>query len=448
MMFWALSILFSMYTSSILLRKSYLRETSIGWLLAIWALPYFGSIIFLTMVVRRKAPNKEHDQEKLCCHKTLPYSQRIIEKMGIDSGFLPYDNLEDAIILRDDEFFPELLKQIDQAEKSIWICTFILKGDAKESMMTHLYDAHDRGVEIHLLVDRMGSGLLFNLASRREYQSMPFNTMIFRESLWSSLVYVEKRLHSKIAVFDSETVITGSHNIRDEIKLDAKGFARNLSLLITGSVVSQFEAVFNELVRQATGHTLVGELKLQKDKDAPIECSARVTHSNPLAQSFKYNDYLNGLFFSATKRMYVWMPYLIPSGTLRASIINAHRTGVDVKVLIPVRTDSRLVDNAHQLVLNELTDHGVPCSVSIGAFDHSKIIVIDDICVVGSTNLDHRSLYRNYEANIEINNRAFSNGLSDIFLDEFHASKKVECTHPTVKRNIINQITSLIATLY
>ena len=68
--------------------------------------------------------------------------------------------------------------------------------------------------------------------------------------------------------------------------------------------------------------------------------------------------------------------------------------------------------------------------------------------MVGSTNLDHRSLYRNYEANIEINNKGFANKMSDAFLKEFKEAKKIECTHPTKKRTIINQLTSLVASLY
>ncbi|MCJ8313084.1 MAG: phosphatidylserine/phosphatidylglycerophosphate/cardiolipin synthase family protein [Saccharospirillaceae bacterium] len=451
MIFWLLTLCLSVFTSFILLKKPYLRETSIGWLLAIWAVPYIGSIVFLTMVIRRKDKTRQHSahiKEHYAHNDYLTKPQNIIERVGVNNGFLAYANLEESVILRDDEFLTQLIEQVEQAEKSIWICTYILSGDAKEVLLTRLYEAYERGVEIYLLVDRIGSGFLFGSKSRKEYLNFPFKTAIFRQSLLQSLLYVEKRLHSKIAIIDRQTALIGSHNIRDEIKHDAKGFARNLSLLFTGSVVAQLELVFADLYQCATNETILIDNKKSKNSIEQIHCASRIIYSDPLALNYQYCDYLNCLFYSAQQRLYIWMPYMIPSDILRTSIINAHKTGVDVKVLIPIKSDSMLVDNAHQLVLNELTDHGVPCAASTGAFDHSKIFIVDNLTMLGSTNLDHRSLYRNYEANIEINTKGFADTMSRIFLQEFNSAIKIECTHPTTKRMVINQITSLIASLY
>ncbi|BCE00033.1 phospholipase D-like domain-containing protein [Marinicellulosiphila megalodicopiae] len=458
MIFWIFSISLSLVTSSFLLKKTYLKETSIGWLLAIWAVPFAGSIIYLTMVIRRKSERHQHNEaphDHVHKNETLVESAQILESIGITNGFLAYDKLEEHTVLRDDEFIPALLKQVEQAKHSILICTYILSGDAKEALITRLYEANERGVEIYLLVDRIGSGLLLSSKNRKEYLGLPFKTVIFRESLLHSLLYIEKRLHSKLAIFDETTGIIGSHNIRDETISTSKKFARNISVLVKGNVVEQMKYAFIDLYEDATGERF--EIQNESDEHHGHEenevfgknaCPARITFSDPIAQDFQYNDYLNSLFFSAQKRMYIWMPYMIPSDILRTSIINAHKTGVDVKVLIPEISDSKLVDNAHQLILNELTDNHVPCAVSTGEFDHTKIIIIDDVAVIGSTNLDLRSLFRNYEANIEVNDEKFSDEISELFLETYNQAKLVECTTPKTGRTIINQLTSLIASLY
>lgn len=473
-----------------LLASPYLRITSLGWFIGIWWIPIFGSLFFLLTIVRKQARED-------CCNFHLLKKEHqhhedgledSINCLGIDHGYLPYFRLGEYQLFRDDAFIPALYESIESANRRIWMTTYIFSGKVSEELLVRLSKAHERGVQIRLLVDRIGSGLLFPSKSTNETLSaLPFNISIFRESFFKSILFVEKRLHSKIVVIDDNLAFIGAHNLRDEVLSQNEGFAKNTSLRFSGSVVQQLEAVFADLWLINTGETLtetavqaediytVGTHEAQtvheshdtheenekyeehdvkphkahnditpSSEDVP----ARIIYSDPISRSHTYDRYLTVLLMAAKKRIYVWMPYMIPTQTMRDTLIGKRKMGVDVKVLMPGKSDSMLVDNSHKLVLRELFHSGITCAESTGDFDHSKILIIDDLVVLGSTNLDFRSLYRNYEANIEVNDEHFSQTIVTEFEAEFDNARPVLDIKTPWLKTVFYQFTSLIAALY
>ena len=192
------------------------------------------------------------------------------------------------------------------------------------------------------------------------------------------------------------------------------------------------------------GILVTGKIAAQNEKNA----FARINFSEPMVGSLQYNRYFTSLFFAARERILIWMPYIIPTQSMRSALIAACKVGLEVKVLMPAKTDSLLVDNSHQLVLRELTDNGVECAVSAEPFDHSKIIIIDDVAIIGSTNLDYRSLFRNYECNIEVCNREFCDSVVSLFENKYRDAKLIKQFNISKTRNMFNQLSSLIAGLY
>ncbi len=454
----ALYATLSFISTVALLSSPYLRITSLGWFIAVWALPYAGALFFILTVVRAKKSSQNH----AICHLLDEHRGDVchhgkIEKLGMSYDFLPYFHMKNAEVLKGDAFVDSVYQSIESAEKRIWITTYILSGEVKEKVLTRLAAAHERGVDVKLLVDRIGSGLLFKSRETPLGSHLPFDVSVFHESRARSLVFMEKRLHSKIVLADDQAYI-GAHNLRDEVIASHDESVHNVSLKFSGSVVNQLEAVFVDLWEINTGE----ELSVSEERDACNEthshdgkslaesdgAPSRIIFSDPIEREHNYNAYLGDLFFAATKRIYIWMPYIVPSHAMRRSIIAASKLGLDVRVLFPKVSDSPLVDNAHALVLKEFCDHGVSCALSTGDFDHSKILVIDDVVVLGSTNLDYRSLYRNYEANIEVNDPEFSETISGMFHQVFDVSEKASKWNVGRVSHIKNQLTSLIAALY
>ncbi|MFL0805235.1 MAG: phosphatidylserine/phosphatidylglycerophosphate/cardiolipin synthase family protein [Agarilytica sp.] len=454
----ALYAALSLVSSLALLSSPYLRITSLGWFIAVWALPYVGALFFILTVVRAKKSAHNH----AICHMLDEHRGDVcqhgkVEKLGMSYEFLPYFHMNSAEILKDDAFVTSVCEAIDQATERVWITTYIFSGQVKEKVMAKLTDAHGRGVDVKLLIDRIGCGLFLASRDNPLGESVPFDVSVFHESRARSFMFMEKRLHSKIVLADDDAFI-GAHNLRDEVIASHDDSVHNVSLKFSGSVVGQLEAVFVDLWKLNTGTELAASSEIHAHEEAqcheddrPTEhegAPARIIFSDPIEREHNYNAYLGDLFFAATKRVYIWMPYIVPSHAMRRSIIAASKLGLDVRVLFPKVSDSPLVDNAHALVLKEFCDNGVSCALSTGDFDHSKILIIDDVVVLGSTNLDYRSLYRNYEANIEVNDADFSESIAEMFYQVFDASEKASDCDVGRVVHIKNQLTSLIAALY
>ena len=465
-------LLFSLTATWLLLSAPYLRITSLGWFIAIWSLPYAGALFFFLTVVRHRVTGHTEHYHELAQYAApiedgdnhvMSNVQRI-NNLGKNHGFLPYFlmTLDKTEILIDQQFIDALYKTIDQAQKRIWITTYIFSGAVKTTLIEKLIAAHARGVDVKLLVDRIGSGLVIPFsANKKTFDRLPFDTKVFHQKLRYSLLFIEKRLHSKIVIVDDAAFI-GSHNLRDEVLPSHQAFASNVSLYFTGSVVKQLEAVFADLWLTVSGEEVstnntAAELQNKAAIDADKILSAakqqknafaRISFSEPMVGSLQYNRYFTSLFFAARKRILIWMPYVIPTQSMRSALIAASKVGLEVKVLMPAKTDSLLVDNAHQLVLRELADSGVECAVSPKPFDHSKIIIIDDVAIIGSTNLDHRSLFRNYECNIEVCDQGFCDSVVSLFEDKYREAEPVKQLTVCGTRNRFNQLSSLIASLY
>ena len=463
-MFWlaVISITLSIISTLFLLASPYLRITSLGWFIGIWWIPIFGSLFFLLTVIRNQARAEEshfHELKDAHRHREACLNDQM-NCIALDHGFLPYFYLQEYQTCRDDEFIQELLNEIEKAEKRIWLATYIFSGEVSEQVLSRLREAHERGVQVRLLVDRVGSGLIFPTKAIKQFlASYPFQFSIFRESFFKSLIFVEKRLHSKIVIVDDDLAFIGAHNIRDEVKKGHEHFARNISLKFRGPVVQQLEAVFADLWLQNTKESLVTS-DVQDSDIFPTEAfgkepstgspgiPARIIFSDPISRTHAYDRYLTILLMSATTRIYIWMPYIIPTQTMRDILMAKSKMGVDVKVLVPHKSDSPLVDNTHQLVLRELLDNDVLCAQSTDHFDHSKILIVDDLVVLGSTNLDYRSLYRNFEANIEVQDHLFAENFAALFNKEFSQALPASTAKPGLVKTIVNQFTSLIAALY
>ncbi|VUD41845.1 putative cardiolipin synthase YwiE [Thalassocella blandensis] len=488
-MFWLaiISIVLSIISTLFLLASPYLRITSLGWFIGIWWIPILGALFFLLTVIRNQARGEDRHFDKLkAAHEHKPECQNhLMNCIARDHGFLPYFYLHDYELYRDDAFIPELINCIDNATTRVWITTYIFSGQVSEELLRSLTKAHERGVQVCLLIDRVGSGILTpSKAIQQKLAVYPFNFSIFRQSLLKSILFVEKRLHSKIVIIDEDMAFIGAHNLRDEVLSPNKNFARNTTLKFHGPVVQQLEAVFADLWLKNTEQELPVtqvsdgdifplvssqpsppqpsplpsqtsshlDLDDHSHEDQPQKTAsgipARIIFSDPVSRTHAYDQYLTTLLMAAKQRIYIWMPYMIPTQTMRDTLMAKCKLGLDIKVLVPGKSDSVLVDNTHQLVIRELNDCGVACAQSKGAFDHSKVLIIDDVVILGSTNLDYRSLYRNYEANIEVNDQEFCERIVREFDVEFANSVSVEKMKTGLMKTMLNQFTSLIAALY
>jgi cardiolipin synthase len=145
----------------------------------------------------------------------------------------------------------------------------------------------------------------------------------------------------------------------------------------------------------------------------------QVVTSSPVSP---YAEILQGflrLIFAARQYIYIETPYFLPNESMLLALKTAAASGIDVRILVPLRNDSWFLEWASHSYLREMHEAGATVSLYSSGFLHSKVIVSDDsICSCGSTNVDFRSFENNFEANVFIYDKEVSRRLRDIFLDD------------------------------
>jgi len=290
-----------------------------------------------------------------------------------------------------------LLSRIDGARESVHLMTFILADDPVGREIIERLAARARaGVKVRVLVDALGS-LRVRWARLRRLREAGAEVGVFMPMLplhrrWSANL----RNHRKIAIFDGTLAVTGGMNLAQEYMGPLPGRARWIDTCaeITGPAVADLANVFVRDWNFATGETLAAPPPPPPGGATTLQ----IAPNGPDVSGDPFYDVLTSAIYNARRRIWIVTPYFVPDeGLLRALSLQA-RVGVDVRVVLPRRSNHRIADFARNRLLRELVEGGVRVFMHPRAMLHAKHIVIDDgVAISGSVNMDARSLYLNYE---------------------------------------------------
>ncbi|HEY6105284.1 MAG TPA: cardiolipin synthase, partial [Anaeromyxobacteraceae bacterium] len=260
------------------------------------------------------------------------------------------------------------------------------------------------GVKVRLLVDAVGSSRLgrrfLEPLRRAGGQVARFNRPLLGRALRGLANF---RTHRKIVVVDGCVGFTGGINVTDDHSRAARGEAawRDTHLRLEGAAVHGLQATFLENWAFATKGrgALAGEAFQACFPGADRGGHwVQVVASGPDKEAYA----IEALYFAAIagsrERLWITTPYFVPSEALAAALASAALRGVDVRLLLPVRTDSFVVDAAGRTYHDALADAGVKIHLYGPPMVHAKTMVVDrDLAIVGTANLDNRSLRLNFE---------------------------------------------------
>ncbi|WP_438823129.1 cardiolipin synthase [Peribacillus butanolivorans] len=302
--------------------------------------------------------------------------------------------------------FDDFMKEIKLAQDSIHILFYIVKNDKfSKEFLKLLQTKAEAGVEVRLLVDRIGSKNI----SRESIQELKKSGVHFSFSFKPKLPFlfysIQKRNHRKITVIDGRIGYLGGFNIGKEYINQGEKLNpwRDYHVKITGEGVKDLQEVFlsdwvhdtNEDYRGTPAYfpTLVPGTQAHQ---------VIVTNGSHLEQT------LTHLIQQAEKKIIIGTPYFIPSQTLFQELRSALARKVSVTVIVPEMSDHALVKEASFPYFRVLLKEGAAILQFQRGFYHSKVILIDDIiCDVGTANFDKRSLFLNSEINCLIFDRTF-----------------------------------------
>ena len=295
-----------------------------------------------------------------------------------------------------------LRAQIRGARRRISIATYILSDDAVgRELIRLLTERAKAGVEVRLLVDAIGSfGAPLRLCRplrRAGGQVARFNPALPTTGKGSA----NWRNHRKIAVFDGRAAIIGGQNLGLRYMGESPSHRRfrDCSFLIEGPTAAALECVFIADWCQATDEPPTKFATLLRER-SPAVGTARVevVASGPDCEQDPLWEAYVKLFSECRQSITVVTPYFIPDQTLFTLLATAARAGRHVRIMVPRRSDHRLLDFARRWYLRNLREAGVEILFFKPDVLHAKLVVVDDEhLVIGSANLDMRSLFLNYE---------------------------------------------------
>jgi cardiolipin synthase A/B len=383
------------------------------WVLVIWVLPALGAMAYALLGVNRVQRRAMRMRGGMVRHRAdgqFPASEpgthftplaRLVSQV-VERPVLPGNAIEPLV--DGAHAFAAMIEAIDGARVSIAMASYIFDGDGiGAEFVRALGAAAARGVEVRVLIDDVDARFSSSSAVK-PLRRAGVNVAVFNPPLVPARLHaMNLRNHRKILVVDGAIAFTGGLNVdcrysRPEAPEQA---FRDLHFRLLGPVVAQLQEVFVDDWQFTTEEALRGP-KWFPPLAARGGCLARAIEAGPDEAFERVRWAILGGLSAAQRSIRVLTPYFIPDQTLISALDAAALRGVEVDIVIPERSDLPHVHWAMFGQLWQVLDHGCRVWTRPGAFDHSKLLVVDGAwTLLGSSNWDARSLRLNFEVNVE-----------------------------------------------
>lgn len=434
---------------------------TLSWLISLAALPYAGFLVYYVFgpqkITRHRARRKRH-------HVALPrpeHGATISETAELRSlaqattGIAPTTARDVRLLIDGGAKYAALLEDIAGARHHVNVEYYIYEPDRSGTALRDaLVERARAGVQVRLLLDAMGS----KKASRRFFAPLldaggelawfhPSRPWLLWKRPWLNL-----RTHRKIVVIDGRIAYTGGINITDEederLRSDAY---RDLHLRIEGDAVRALQVVFVEDWAYATERRdFVGDIArgMPDAQAGPID--TQVLTSGPDTPWEAIHRLHVGAIHAASQRIWLVTPYFVPGEAAMMALTSAALAGLDVRLLVPKMSDSKLVTYCVRSYYDELMAAGVKIYEYGPRMLHTKALLVDDqTVIVGSANFDHRSFRLNFEVSVLFHDAAIAAQLARLIESEFAHAPRVrdERDRPLLRARLPEALARLMSPL-
>jgi len=393
--------------------------STLAWILFIVMAPYLGVPFYLVFggrkvkLLARSKANLRREAGRSPDKNLSP-----LEQLLMAHGVSPADEGNRLSLCETGESsYAALVALIESAQQRIDLCFFIFHPDrVGRDILYRLIRRADEGVRVHLLLDGVGSlqtreRFLKPLAEAGGHIAF-FNPVLHRPLRG----HTNLRNHRKLAIADDRQVLAGGANIASEYMGPDTEIERwrDLTFVIEGPAVMRFVELFRADWQYASG-----QAPGQRSPPAAPSCRAgetrlQVVPSGPDMPGDALYDVLLTAIFGARQRLWLVTPYFIPDDALCRAIILAVHRGIDVRILLPRKSNHRLADIAGRSYLREIQQEGGRILLYGQGMVHAKAVVADeDLAILGSANTDMRSLLLNYEVGVLVTSQPEVKQISD-----------------------------------
>ncbi|MFL1896204.1 cardiolipin synthase [Aquimarina sp. 2-A2] len=418
---------------------------TLAWMLAIFTIPV-GGILLYYILGRNRRKNKlihykHSDKIKAFVEESIQHCQpvslyeyeehkKLIQLIINTTSFLPITGNTFRYLKNGKITFEAIFKALRDAKSFIHIQYYIFEdGELADIFIDIFKEKIKEGVQIRILYDAIGSRSL-SKKYIKQLKNIGVEVYSFLPVRFGRLLAsINYRNHRKIIVVDNNVAFTGGINLSDKYikNVSHLGIWHDIHLELKGPIVNTMHAIF------ATDWSFVSENEdiLHSSYFSPTRpvgnATGQIVYSGPDADQSATQHLYFSIINEASSYLYIANPYIIPGEAILDALKVAALSGVDVRLLLSDKSDSRLVRWCVRSYFEELMIAKVKIYLYPDHFLHSKTIVADDtVASIGTTNMDIRSFEQNYEVNALIYDDDFAVSLKNDFLQDCKKSTLID----------------------
>lgn len=430
----------------------------IGWILLIAVLPILGGLMYVIFGNKRPTKNMremlraqlEKSAEYLGTQESITGeldggAAGLFKYLEGSAGYPTAKNTTVRYYRVGEEMYADLLPELEKAEKFIFLEYFIIRpGKMWDGVLEILKHKAAAGVDVRIIYDDMGCIDILPANYNATLEGWGIRTMAFNRFVPAVSLVMNNRDHRKITVIDGKVGFTGGINISDEyINVKERfGHWKDTGLMLKGPGVFNLTLMFLEMWNAFNKD---GDGYAEFIPDSFEECGSADDgyvlsfSDNPLDNESVGESVYTDMLYQAKDYIYITTPYLAIDSELQTALCMAAKRGVDVRMITPGIPDKKLVYRLTRSYYPTLLRAGVKIYEYTPGFIHAKSFVCDDkLCVVGTINMDYRSLYLHFECGTLMYNNPEIKQVKKDDLDTMEKCRKVELSD--MKTNFLGEL--------
>lgn len=435
-------------------------KAAFGWIALCIILPLAGPIIYLLFGINRVRSRAQKEYLIKVSRDSLP---TIADPQG--TRFRPISTVgetltrkglsscnEVSLLIDGDALYPAMLDAIDNARSRVLLASYIFDNDdTGKQFIDALARALARGVQVKVIVDGLGEFTSFPRISRELRKNrIPFQRFNPVTLIPPSL-NINLRSHRKVLIVDGLIAFTGGQNIGDRHLNHGrtrKHRVQDIHFSLSGKVVDELEWAFWQDWHYCKGTRNIETFRGHNINVPDAQIWSRLVLDGPNKDMDKLNNLMIGVISTARSRVWIMTPYFLPTMDLIGAITAAHLRGVDVTVLLPGENNLKFTHWASRNILRQVLEEDIDVRYQPPPFVHSKLLLVDNMySLIGSANIDPRSLRLNYELGVELFSEQVNEQLCEYF--EERARISVAITREEIaRRSLPVKIRDSIAWLF
>lgn len=442
--YWLLMVLYALTilgTVAVIVSENRNPVKSLAWVMVLLLVPLFGLIIYLffgrslknkRMVSRRnKRRLKKYEAVRRVDMGRLNLSRESVQQIRLAhslTGAIYYPGNKVEIFTSGRDKFESLLRDIDAAERYIHLQYYIFEDDqigcrVKDALIRKARE----GVKVRVIYDHIGSihvkKRFFAEMADAGIKVYPF----FRVTFPHFATRINWRNHRKLCVIDGKVGYVGGMNVADRyIEGVSYGVWRDTHIRLVGPAVGALQYSF-AYDWNFMGHPVLEENVENYDCDDNAQAGMQLVTSGPMSQWSNVAFVFLKAIANAKRLIYIQTPYFLPTDGLLKALQSAALSNVDVRIMIPSRSDSVMLRRASFSYIQECLQAGIKIYLYEAGMLHCKTVIVDDeFATVGSTNFDFRSFEHNFESNMFIYSTDVNAHLREIFFEDIKECTRVK----------------------